>query len=346
MAPERISGGYTVSCPCGQACHGQRQARHQVLKCPRCGHAVFVLPRSPFHAHGAAAARRAPLSLAWLMPVVAGAITLSVLVALFFVLRPYLVRQGRRGDAALTLRQQIESGKQALARGAFQRAAEELRTAWQESQARPEALSVSELRELRDLDRQADLLAGLLSQSLQELLEQATATESDDEWQVRFRKDYLGKAIVLDAFARLDQKGRPELSLKMIQSGEAQARLAWDTVQLLADLSLGVAPRRVVFGVRLASFAREPGGRWVIGFQPDSGVLITDIDAFRACAPLSWTKIPTSSPCSNDRRTRSEHRPRNSSTGAGRSQPVAGVAPLIRQGTRLDKRHARREKHP
>lgn len=42
-------------------------------------------------------------------------------------------------------------------------------------------------------------------------------------------------------------------------------------------------PYRVLFGARLASVGREAGGRLVVRFQPDSGVLLTDPGAVRAC---------------------------------------------------------------
>jgi hypothetical protein len=224
------------------------------------------------------------------MPVLAAVVTLSLLGALFLALRPYLLRQPLVPDAEANLRLQIEAGKQALAKGSFQKANEELENALQQAREKPTWLTRTEMRELQELQRQADLLAGLLSQSLQELLDQAK-TAADEEWRSRFRKEYAGKTILFDSFASLNVQGRPELTLKTIQSGEVEARLALEKIDLFARLSLGDQPRRVVFGARLASFDK-PGGRWVVGFQPASGILLTDQDAFRACAPTLVDQDP------------------------------------------------------
>jgi len=225
------------------------------------------------------------------MPVLAAVVTLSLLAALFLALRPYLLRQPVVSDAAANLRLQIGAGKQALAEGRFQKANEELGNALQLAREKPAWLLRNELRELRELQRQADVLSELLSQSLQELLDQAKTAAADEEWQSRFRKEYAGKTILFDSFASLDVQGRPELTLKTIQSGEVEARLALEKIDLFAHLSLGDQPRRVVFGARLASFDK-PGGRWVVGFQPASGILLTDQDAFRACAPTLVDQDP------------------------------------------------------
>jgi hypothetical protein len=223
--------------------------------------------------------------------VAAGLVTLSLLVGLFVLLRPYLMRAPAANPDLQQMRGRIEAGRLALTQGRFQKASDELRGAWQQAKDKPEGLSAAELRELTQLYRQADLLAGLLSQSLQEMLEQAQASEAD-EWQARFRKEYEGKSILFDTSARLDARDTPDLSFKTVQVGEVQARLALDRIRLLSQLPLGFQARRLVFGARLSAFGREAGGRWVIEFHPDSGVLLTDPDAFRACAPTLVDRDP------------------------------------------------------
>jgi hypothetical protein len=42
----------------------------------------------------------------------------------------------------------------------------------------------------------------------------------------------------------------------------------------------------MLFGARLRDCTREEGGGWVIRFEPDSGVLLTDAEAAAACAAL------------------------------------------------------------
>jgi hypothetical protein len=41
----------------------------------------------------------------------------------------------------------------------------------------------------------------------------------------------------------------------------------------------------VLFGARLAGCFREAGGGWVIHFEPESGVLLTDPGAAASCCP-------------------------------------------------------------
>ena len=55
-------------------------------------------------------------------------------------------------------------------------------------------------------------------------------------------------------------------------------RLALEDLAVLHDLPLDDRPR-LIFGARLAGCEREPGGGWVVHFERDSGVLVTDHDA-------------------------------------------------------------------
>src|SRR5579884_2866951 len=101
----RRSGGgasYEVVCACGQVARGQRQARHQVIRCSACQRPVFILPASPLPRWSSpdgpagngtpapAAARPAPGRF-WVRPLLAGLVTLAVVAAvLAVVLRPLL----------------------------------------------------------------------------------------------------------------------------------------------------------------------------------------------------------------------------------------------------------------
>lgn len=278
---------YAVACPaCGFLLHGNRQARHQVAPCPHCQHLVFILPRSPF---GVAPAENASAGVNgrrrfWIMPVLAGAAALLILTLLILALLPYLARP-TTNPAVRDLHQQIEAGRLALTEGRFHQAVQDLGQSWEQVLQQPSSLTEAEQSTLYQWYRQADLLDRLLSQSLQELLAQAQAARGEEEWQARFRKDYQGKAVVFDDLLRLDGEGRPVLGFTSVRSGEVSARLAVEDVRLLTQLPLG-QPQRVIFGARLAGFARGHGGNWIIRFQPDSGVMLTDEDAFRAFAPL------------------------------------------------------------
>lgn len=269
---------YAVACPgCGFLLQGQRRSRHQVLPCPHCKHPVFILPRSPFSTPTAAAGQRRPPArqrFFWVMPTLAGLATLLVLAGLFFALLPSLSRHDSTPeDSATTLREQIGAGRQALAAGGFHQAAEKLARSWDQAREQPDLLSPVEQRELYQAYRQADLFEHLLSDSLQDLLQKAQAAGGDEEWKARFRKDYQGKAVIFDDRLQLDGTGRPALSGTSVRSGELSARIALEDLRLVSWLPLD---RRVIFGAKLAGFALE-GGRWVIRFEPDSGVLLTDL---------------------------------------------------------------------
>ncbi len=80
------STNFDLACVCGQTCQGQRQRRHQVVRCSRCNRELFVLPLSPLPAvrvgTGAATAE-SPSRPLWLVPLLAGGVTFLVMVALF-----------------------------------------------------------------------------------------------------------------------------------------------------------------------------------------------------------------------------------------------------------------------
>ncbi len=60
----------------------------------------------------------------------------------------------------------------------------------------------------------------------------------------------------------------------MVRAAEEKAILKLD-LDLLRRLPLG-QPRHVIFGARLANVSRGAGGVWLIEFERDSGVLLTD----------------------------------------------------------------------
>jgi hypothetical protein len=62
------------------------------------------------------------------------------------------------------------------------------------------------------------------------------------------------------------------------------ARVALEDLTLWRRVPLA-PPRRLLFGARLRRLGREAGGVWVVRFQPDSGVLLTDPGAAAACCP-------------------------------------------------------------
>jgi hypothetical protein len=285
---------FEVACACGQAVRGARKRRHQVLPCPRCGGAVFVLPRSPWPpvADTAAAPASAPAAAArspWLMPAVAGAVCLAVLLVLFLLALPLLSRHPPQGQSeelspAQRLAAATDAGQRALADGNYRLALREFNAAVDLRDRHPGLLAPAEARRLTQWQRQSDLLARLLSRSLQEIVQEAALLRDPDEWQAKFTDDYRGRSVVFDDVVRRDAGGRPALSTYAVVVNKETVRLALEDVQLLQTLPLQ-PPARLLFGARLAGCAREEGGGWVIHFEADSGVLLTDPGAAASCSP-------------------------------------------------------------
>jgi hypothetical protein len=241
---------FEVSCRCGRVLHGHRRRRGQVVPCPACAEPVFVFPRSPWHANGAATDPTRPRS------------------------------------TAAQLTERLQAGRRALADGAFNVALRELNEAVELRDRQPDLLTPKQSRDLNQLQRQADLLARVHSQPLQELLKEAVATRNEDNWRLRFDKDHKGKTVILDDVVRRDPAtGKLVLAAWEVRAGSEKAVVALDDLLLLRALPLEPPPR-LIFGGRLHSLEREAGGVWVIHFEPDSGVLLTDADAVTACWPV------------------------------------------------------------
>ena len=286
---------YAVSCGCGQVLRGLRQPRRQIVPCPACGRKVFVLARSPLplpEGDAAPAPRRASLG-PWRLPLFAGMATLAILIILFIVLAPFLARPAlprNEGEALPDLRGQITAGRQALAQGDFHLASKELQAAIAQDQRQPKALSPAERGDLLQLQRQSDLLSRLLSRSLQEIVQEADPILHDEEWQARFARDYEGKSVLFDDRVRFDgatapdQRRRPVLVNYRVEVDGKKVRVALEDLDVLQNLPLE-RPQRLLFGGRLARVQRGEGGRWVVGFAPDSGVLLTNRGAAEAVCP-------------------------------------------------------------
>jgi hypothetical protein len=301
---------YAVACSCGHTLFGQRRRRHQVVPCPKCGKSVFVLPTnvypsvpvddsSPVQATTAAAAvpRRSRLR-AWRLPLVAALATLLVAVIFFLWVWPHLGRRhdpGRDGvsPARAELDRLVEEGRRELAAGNFALAREKFKAAMSAGRNNPEVIGSAKgdnLNDLYQLRWQSELLANELRLSLIELLREAAEFGTEEGWQAQFNLLYRGKWVVIDDEVYRDARGRTALlraaEVTWRKEGsrvERHARVVVDDLALLRKLPL--APRqRWLFGARLASFSRE-GDEWVIRFDPESGVLLTDADAVKAWKP-------------------------------------------------------------
>jgi hypothetical protein len=221
------------------------------------------------------------------MPIASGAALLAGLAAGFLYLLPHLERPPGPADpqdaVANEARTLLEAGHQALAEGRFERAVKEFKLAAQREQETP-ALSSAERRRLAQLQRQAALLARLLSRSLEEIVREAALVRDEEEWKERFQRDYGGKAVVFDDVVRRDPAGRPVLAHYVVRAADEPVRVALEDLEILRQLPLQT-PQRLLFGGQLAAVQREPGGGWVVRFDPVSGVLLTDRAAVSAFYP-------------------------------------------------------------
>jgi hypothetical protein len=275
---------YDVACACGGRARGLRQARHQVVRCPACGGPVFILgysplPAAPGEPRAAALPRRY-----WVGPALAAVLSLAAVVVIFSRVIPALApAPAPAGDTqAGDVRRLVHDGREALRREEFRAAA----ARFAEARRRQDLLPPAEARELARLERQAALVADLLSESLGEILQRAAGAR-EEERQAQFDLRYRGKAVIFDDVVARDGAGRFALAVYEVRAPGEPARVELSDLKLLAALPLA-EPRRMLLGARLAGLAREERGGhglWVIRLDPDSGVLLTDEDTAGACCP-------------------------------------------------------------
>lgn len=281
---------YELTCICGRTWRGQRQERAQTVPCPACGRKRFVLANSPWpSADGsptAAEPTQDPRLRVWRLSLVVLAGGLAAMGLLFFGLKWYLRQEAgpnRLAAAVEDLGARIAEAEQALKDGNYRLAVRELKSASETAERHPDRLTRVEHQHLRQLERQAELLAHLLDDPLEEILQQAVQHRNEEEWREKFA-DYRGRSVLFDDVLRRDAKDRPDLASYRVRAGNVEARLALEELPLLRELPLD-PPRRWLFGARLADCRREEGGQWVIHFEPDSAVLLTDEGAAASCCP-------------------------------------------------------------
>jgi hypothetical protein len=181
-------------------------------------------------------------------------------------------------------KQRVDAGRQALTDGSFNVAARELKTAVELRDLRPKVLTANESRDLNQLQRQADFLAHVHSLPLRDVLMEALRTRNNGDWQARFEMEHKGKAVIFDDVVRRDPAtGRLVLGCFEVRAEGEKAIVALDDLKIFLPLRLEEG-HRLIFGGRLRSLEREAGGAWVVRFEPDSGVLLTDAAALAACS--------------------------------------------------------------
>jgi hypothetical protein len=276
---------FELACACGQPLRGERQRRHQVVPCPACGRSSFVFPLSPYDLPAEVTAKPSGVwRRSWRTPLFAALGSVSILLVGFVLAWPYLMRRTpavEEQDAGKLLAEG-EAGRVALSKGKFHLGRRLLEGALARRDRHPTLLTAEQSHDLNQLHRQADLLARLSNRSLEEIVRQGMLVRDPEEWAAQFA-DYRGRTIVFDDLFRRDADGRPVPATDVVEVGQEVIRLAIEEVELLQDLPLNDSPR-LIFGARLAGCRREEGGAWVIRFEPDSGVLLTDPDSWQACA--------------------------------------------------------------
>src|SRR5207253_4221210 len=132
------------------------------------------------------------------------------------------------------------------------------------------------------LQREASLLAELCTEPIEDILRHAAGV-SAQEWQAIFPLRYQGNAFLFDV--RLQRLPGGRVKADYVFPGRDPVRLEWGELDVLRKLDLD-QPTRLILGVRLAHVGLEPPGpAWVVHFQPQSGVLLTDARAAALCCP-------------------------------------------------------------
>ncbi|GIW88769.1 MAG: hypothetical protein KatS3mg108_3093 [Isosphaeraceae bacterium] len=142
--------------------------------------------------------------------------------------------------------------------------------------------------EARQLAREAAILADLINVSLEELLDEAARQDNFDRWTSRFETLYKGRSLIIDTTIEgLPPPGASPGAYGLayrVLSGRGPrparvGRLDLNGFHLFEDQKLAPGDP-VLFGARLASI-RLQDTEWLIGLEPDSGVLITRSDALQ-----------------------------------------------------------------
>jgi hypothetical protein len=209
----------------------------------------------------------------------AGAGTFALVVLAFGLILHFSKNRNSSSDVDPTsVNEHFAAGKKLLGQGQFHEAVRELDEAAAIHRKYPDALSGADRKRLVQTRREAHIFVDLLSESLEDVLFQATAEHDDREWRGVFADRYQGKSVIFFAGVRRDSSNGWVLDYDVFVR-DKRARIDWENLQLLRNLPLDQS-QRLLLGVRLANVEPEAGGSWVVRLQPDSGVLLTDADAF------------------------------------------------------------------
>ena len=239
-AGETAASPFELACACGTVLRGQRQALHQVIRCPTCAANRFVLPRSPLPEILVKAkdapkpGRRSPLI--WMA--VSGAVVAAVLGMVAFVGVVVFLSTPKAKSLSDEEHYQdyLNAGRSALTEGAPRKAGRELAEALRLADRGAVKPPAVELRRLRQEQRQATLVGDLLSESLTEIVRQSVGL-NEGEWNDIFQQRYASRSVILDDVLHRDAQGRYHHQLAM-QVVNTAVKVDLGRLKILRDLPL------------------------------------------------------------------------------------------------------------
>lgn len=147
-------------------------------------------------------------------------------------------------------------------------------------------------RQSRQLANEAAILADRATRTLEEIIEEAARYDPPEKWPSRFETIYRGQAVIIDsevaAVPAHSASGSYELTHRIFvgRSPGRRGRIDLKGFKLFEALK-PVKSQRVTFGARLESLTLD-GNEWVLGLEPDSGVIMTNQDALEKA---DWTPL-------------------------------------------------------
>ncbi|HEU5115487.1 MAG TPA: hypothetical protein VFT74_02310, partial [Isosphaeraceae bacterium] len=147
-------------------------------------------------------------------------------------------------------------------------------------------------RNARQLADEAAILADRASRTLEEIVEEAARYDPPEQWPSRFETIYRGQAVIVDSEVETEPDHSPfksyELTYRIFvgRPPGRRGRIDLKGFKLFETLR-PVKSQRVLFGARLASLTLD-GNEWVVGLEPDSGVIMT---RQKALEKTDWTPL-------------------------------------------------------
>jgi hypothetical protein len=262
---------YSITCPCGQPHEGRRPARVQAISCANCGQQLLVFPVSKIarlvpqnEQSNLSGSNRWP----WWKPILA-TVTALLLVAILL----YFFFFGKPTPDEKRPPREVETEiRQLLRRGEFDAAVPRLEQ-W------VRILPKERAAVFQHLVKQASLVREVVPGRVPIFLREAQRMEAE-EWQERFRRDYLNRGMLFDLTLQVNAEGEllPE---PLVTEADLSITLEFPEVRLLQQLS----KRRgdwFLFGLRIRDLQRDENGGWRLFFHADSGVLLTDPDVLES----------------------------------------------------------------